>query len=392
MRRPCAERSCRTPPGFTASSPATISSRPSATQPPLLAEPVLRLGTLARERGDLAAARTAAERALALLAGVPNIESSRLADCHHELGIIRRLLGDARGARSELEQALELASQTDPDSELKAAILSSLALLERSLAEEDEAWTLFQEALGIMERVHSPAHPRHALILRNLASLANARGRFAEAQELYARALASLETSLGPGHPDVAATRIGLGNALKAMGALPEAKAQYEAAIAIHVAALGPEAPALALDYHNLAALLLEEGRLDSAMAQAETAERLGRQHFQLIAQGVSEREALHFAARRVRGTDIVLTAAGRSVQPGDWERAWDLVVRSRGAVLEEIAARHRFSMQNREPAVSALAQGLKQASSEAPPTSPCAEAPAAKRWPPSRRGSPQRD
>ena len=332
---------------------------------PLLAEPLLRLGTLARERGDLAAARAAAEQALALLAGAHNTESPRLADCHHELGIIKRLLGDARGARSELEQALELASQAGPDSELKAAILSSLALLERSLAEEDEAWVMFQEALRIMERVHSPTHPRHALILRNLASLANARGRFTEAKELYTRALASLETTLGPRHPDVAATRLGLGNALKAMGALADARTQYEAAIDIHVAALGPEAPALALDYHNLAALLLEEGQLDSAMAQAEIAERLGRQHFQLIAQGVSEREALHFAARRVRGTDIVLTAAGRSRQPRAWERAWDLVVRSRGAVLEEIAARHRFSMQNREPAVIALAASLKQASSE---------------------------
>ena len=71
-------------------------------------------------------------------------------------------------------------------------------------------------------------------------------------------------------------------------------------------------------------------------MEKATEAERIGRQHFRLVAQGVAEREALHYSAGRVSGTHIVLTAAARSGVPADWERAWDLVIRSRAVVLDD--------------------------------------------------------
>lgn len=330
---------------------------------PLVAEPILRLATLARERGDLAQARAGAERAMEILESVDGDKDPRLCDAFHELGIVKRRLGDPGGARSDLEHALELVSKSGRESESQAAIVSSLGLLEWSLGNEEAAFNRLQEALAITGRVCGADHPRTAFIQRNLASLANARGRYPEARSLYEQALAILERSLGPDHPDVAATRLGLGNALKAMGDRAGARAQYEVAIDIHRNALGAEAPALALDYHNLATLSLEERNLPAAIEEAEEAERLGRQHFELIVCGVSEREALHFAADRIHGTDIVLTAAGRSEARGDWERAWDLVIRSRAAVLEEMAFRRRFTVTTHEPEVLALADRLAGAS-----------------------------
>ncbi len=330
---------------------------------PLLAEPILRLATLDRERGDLAQARAGAERALDLLERGAGSEDPRLSEVHHELGIVKRRLGDPQGARSELERALELAQKGGRESEAQAAILSSLALLDWSLEDEDAAMTRFLEALAITGRVRGPNHPRHAMVMRNLASLSNARGRFSEAKDLYERALTILEPALGREHPDVAATRLGLGNALRALGEGAGARAQYEMAIALHREALGTEAPALALDYHNLATLSLEGKDLPAAMTYAEEAERLSRQHFQLIVRGVSEREALYFAAERVRGADIVLTVAGRSGLRSDWEKAWDMVIRSRAVVLDEMAARRRFSATTQEPEVVALVDRLTRAS-----------------------------
>ena len=330
---------------------------------PLLAEPYLRLGALARERGDLARARAGADQALALLTQAYGTDDPRLYECHHELGIVKRQLGDARGSRAELERALHLASRGGRGAEAEAAILSSLALLERSLGNAALAEASFQRALEKVGQARSAEHPQFAQVLRNLASLANADGRWSEATGLYNRALAILEPVLGADHPDVAATRLGLGNSLKAGGDPAGAHAQYEQAISIHRDALGPEAPPLALDYHNLAALLLEEGDLAAAMEYAEQAERLGRDHFRLIARGVAEREALHFATHRVRGTDIILTAAGRRGTRQDWERAWDLVIRSRASVLEEIASRRSFATASRNPEVAALAGRLAEAS-----------------------------
>jgi len=309
---------------------------------PTLAEALLGRGGLARERGDLPSARADAERAEGLLERAFGPEYPRLAGCLHELAIAQRQLGDDSGAQASLERALRLARARRSETPEVAAILSSLATLERARGHAPAAEAHFREALGILERVLPPDHPESAQILRQLASLENAAGRFGEAETHYRRALEILERTL-PGHPDVAAAHLGLGNTLKARGDAAGARDHYRRAIAIHREALGPEAVALALDYHNLAGLLLESGDPHAAMDTAAIAEDLSLRHFRLIAQGVSEREALHYSAGRVRGTDIVLTCAARSESPADWRKAWDLVIRSRGIVLEEMADRHRI-------------------------------------------------
>lgn len=330
---------------------------------PLLATPILRLATLAREGGNLAQARGGADRALDLLERTYGPNDPRLCDALHELGIVKRQTGDPVGARSDLERALELVSKSGQDSESRATIVSSLGLLEWSLGNEDLAFARLNEALAMTGRVYGPEHPRTAAILRNLASLTNAMGRYSEARNLYERAIPIIERSKGLDDPDLAATRLGLGNAMKAMGDRIGARAQYDSAIEAHRNALGTEAPALALDYYNLATLSLEEKKLQEALQEAGEAERLGRRHFELIVRGVSEREALHFAADRVNGTDIILTAASRSGARDDCELAWDLVIRSRAAVIEEMAFRRRFAASNDDPAVVSLADRLARAS-----------------------------
>ncbi|MFH1277199.1 MAG: CHAT domain-containing tetratricopeptide repeat protein [Candidatus Eisenbacteria bacterium] len=330
---------------------------------PVLAEPCLRLAALARERGDFPRALAHAERALASLERAYGADDSRLSEGLHELAIVQRRLGDEAGARASIARALRLASSERAQSLPVAGILSSLATLERASGDTASAAAHFREALGVLERVLPDGHPESALVLRNLASLENAGGRFAAAEALYRAALDILERSVGPRHADVAAAHLGLGNALKGLGKMEEARAHYELAIETHLGLLGPEAPALALDYHNLAALLLELGELETAMEKAEEAERLGRQHFRLVLQGATEREALHYSGERVSGTDIVLTAAARSDSPADWERAWDLVIRSRAAIIEEIAARRRFLASTIDSNIVELAHELESAS-----------------------------
>jgi CHAT domain-containing protein len=56
-----------------------------------------------------------------------------------------------------------------------------------------------------------------------------------------------------------------------------------------------------------------------------------------------------------VRGTDIVLTCAARSESQADWQRAWDLVTRSRAVVLEDMVDRHRVSAAVPDPVIAQL-------------------------------------
>lgn len=331
----------------------------------VLAEPYLRLAALARERGNLPQARADVERALGLLRRPSGNNVSMLAESLHELGILQRRLGDVSGAYTSLMEALELASDLRRDTVPVASILSSLAILERARGNPAAAMTHFGEAMEILKRVLPEDSPEHALVLRNLASLENEGGRFTEAEAHYKQALGILEQSLGRDHPDVAATHLGLGNALREMGRVEEARGHYLLAIEIHRRALGSDSPSLALDFHNLAALLLESEQMEAAVENAREAEKLSQQHFRLIAQGVSEREALHYSAGRVSGTHIVLTAAARSPLPADWEQAWDLVIQSRAVILEEIADRRRFLSSTCDPHIAQLTADLTSASNQ---------------------------
>ena len=335
------------------------------TNDPALAEPYLRLAALARERGNLPQARADVEHALRLLDRPSGADTSTLAESLHELGILQRRLGDVSGAYASLQKALELASSPRRDAVPVAAILGSLAILERARGDRSAAAARFGEALEILNRVLPKDNPQQALVLRNLASLENESGRFAEAERHYRQALGILEQSLGRDHVDVAATHLGLGNALRELGRTEEAREHYSTAIEIHRQALGPDAPALALDFHNLAALLLESGETKAAVEKATEAEKLSRQHFRLIAEGVSEREALNYSAGRVSGINIVMTAAARSGSSAEMERAWDLVIQSRAVVLEEIAGRRRFLASARDPHLVDLNERVTAASNE---------------------------
>lgn len=322
---------------------------------PTLAAPLIGLGTLARERGDISHARTLVERALRLREQAFGSSDPSLVGCLHELAVIKRRLGDEAGAKESLERSLQLAMIGKRESAAVAGILGSMATLERARGDTGAASGHFREALAILERVLPPDHPQFANMLRSLASLENADGQFAEAEANYARALTIL-SKVSPGHPDVAATHLGLGNTFKARGEVSQAYRHYHRAIEIHRAALGPTTPALALDYHNLAALLLESGMQSAAMDTAVIAEDISLRHFRTVASGASEREALDCAAARVTGTDIALTCAARSSAAGDWQRAWSLVMRSRAVVLEEVAERHRSVTDARDSTLGRLA------------------------------------
>lgn len=338
-------------------------SRITGTDGVALAEALLGRAALAREQGDLPAARADAERALELREHAFGTEDPRLAPCLHELGIAQRRLGDEAAARVALERSLRLVSAHQNDMPAEAAILTSLGTAERAQGNVAAAEAYFRQALGLLESSLPPTHPQIAQVLRNLASLENESGRFADAEADYRRALGILEQAL-PEHPDLAATHLGLGNALKARGDLATARQHYHRAISIHREALGPESAAMALDYYNLASLMLESGDLRAAMDTAAVAERLSQRYFAMVAQGVSEREALHYSAGRVRGTDVVLTCVARSTSASDWQQAWDLIIHSRAAVLEEISSRRRGMAVTHDPDLVRLEERLREASS----------------------------
>jgi hypothetical protein len=168
-------------------------------------------------------------------------------------------------------------------------------------------------------------------------------GEHDRAKRLYERAVTVWERSLGVDHPRVAT---GLGNLARfylRTGSYQEPGLLLARALAIQEKALGPDHPDVALTLSSRAELEAHHGTAREAFATAVRAEALGREHLRLTMRSLPERQALSYASSLPSTISLMLRLA--SIPPGDSQmvtEAWNAVVRARGVVFDEVAARHR--------------------------------------------------
>jgi tetratricopeptide (TPR) repeat protein len=201
--------------------------------------------TLLEAQGDLAAAQSLFERALAIRKKVlrPNHPATAIS-----LGNLGRLLlaqGErlrtgGRPARTLLERARRLLEHTlaihekelGPNHRHTGASLTNLAVLLCNLGDLTAALPLFERALGISKTSNGPEHPDTAKALFNIARLLWTQGQllqgqgqsraalllFERARRLFKRALVILEKALGPDHPNTATVRNNLASIVRGVG------------------------------------------------------------------------------------------------------------------------------------------------------------------------------
>src|SRR5208282_2855945 len=131
---------------------------------------------------------------------------------------------------------------------------------------------LYQEALGIRQKILGPDHRDTATSLNNLAGLYWAMGEYAKAEPLYQETLQIRQKVLGPDHPDTANSLDNLASLYRAMGAYTKAEPLYQEALQILQKVFGPEHPNTAQSLENLALLKFDLGRIDEATALARQA------------------------------------------------------------------------------------------------------------------------
>ena len=111
------------------------------------------------------------------------------------------------------------------------------------------------------------------------------------------------------------------------------------------------------------AELAAHTGATREAFATAARAEALSREHLRLTVRTLPERQALAYASSLPSALDLMLRLA--STRPGDSQMstaAWDAVIRARGMVLDEMAARHRSASAAEATEIAALATALASA------------------------------
>jgi len=338
-----------------------IQERALGLEHPRVARTLQGLAANLQTRGDYVGARNLMERALAIYEKTFGPDHLHTAGLLHNLALLHHNLGDWGEARRLFERAAAAFEKAlGPDHLDLAMTLESLAHVLRRTGDAAGARRLHERALAAREKTLGPDHPDVAFSLHNMALVDLDAGDLARAKPLFERALSIWERRFGPDHPDIAMSLEGLARVLSKSGDYERAVMLHQRALAIREKAYGPGHPIVAYSLYNLAADLRESEPL-RALDLALRTEELGREHVRLTAGTLTEREALHYAATRTSCLDLALSIAvsGPEGAPDAGWRAWDVLIRSRALVLDEMAARHRTVSAVADPEISRLSEGL---------------------------------
>jgi tetratricopeptide (TPR) repeat protein len=219
------------------------------------------LGLVLHSLGELAGARAAHERSLAVVEKAAGPDHPEVARTRSNLGRVLQDLGDLEGARAQYERALEILEAVvgpeHPDMVIRRNNLGSVL---RALGDLEGARVQFERALEIGEAVLGPSHPHMAGLRNNFGRLLWELRDFEGARVQVERALEIHEAALGPNHPNVAVSRNNLGSILQDLGDLEGARAHYERALETLEAVVGPNHPDVAITRSNLGSLLQDLG------------------------------------------------------------------------------------------------------------------------------------
>jgi len=279
------------------------------------------LGLGYKDLGDYDQALASHRRARALVEANSHPDSLVLRNMAVNHGETLRAKGDLEAARREFERAL---------------------VLDRAIAVASrEAETAIEHDLGLLEQ--EAGHPAQAVphLTRALELKLPRTGEDGVASILLARAMANHDA-----------------------GFADSARADLERARLIAERTVGPQAMFTAQIAMLLAQMDAERGDSTQAFDRALAAETIARARVRETVRYLSERQARAFALARPRALNLVLSLAAQ--RPYDREtrrRAWDCLMRSRGLVLDEFAARQAgLRGQARDSAVADLEQKLYRA------------------------------
>jgi len=332
---------------------------------PKLAESVSQLLLLARNLGRDRQAILAARRLVSIFDAQPGPPSAWLAGSLGALSDTYRWVGDYARARDAAERALQIRERVSgPEGADTNMALGSLADAYREMGDFTRARVLYERQARILEREYGAA-PEGTLAeaLSGLALCLTGLGDYEAARAHAERAIRIGERINGPAGRRMAPYLSALAEVLERSGDDAAALETYRRILAIQERAYGPAPTPMARTLSRLSRLEYAIGDGRTAAEHALRAESIARAHFQDVAQVLSEREALTYEAIRDSGTQALLSILVRADRfpggPVSPTTAWDLVIRSRALVLDEMARRHRVVTSGERPEVEALSRNL---------------------------------
>ena len=324
------------------------------------------LGTVLYNTGDYSSAGPAWEQALFVRERSLGVDHPYVGESLHNLGVLHAEMGNYDDALQYLERALAIRKlKLGRNHPFVAFTLSVIAFTNERMGRPAAARRQHEAALAIRQRLYPGGHPDLAHTMTELGRLAVVRGDFSTAKPLLERALTMQEQSLGEDHPDVASSLSELAVIAEHDGASSTADQMFRRALRIQERAYGPTHPDLTTTLGRYASFLVAAGDTAAALEAALRAAGSRVEHLRTTARGLAEHQALDYAMVKSPGLDVALTLAAResrSDRPVAAIPVWDLVIRTRTLVLDEMAARQRAATADSDTSVVAARRDLESA------------------------------
>ena len=232
-----------------------------------------RLGTVARERGDLQRAFDFHQRTFDRVHAAYGPDHPDVAKAWAILGTDAYFQGNYEDALGYTEEALRiLAACYGEDSPAYAMRLNNYAATLERLGRLDEAEAIHRKLLASNTARYGADDVRVSTSLENLGLVLLSANRFEEAAQMYERSLTLRIAAYGLDHTSTATTQSNLGYARLRLGDYTRARELFDQAYATWLAKLGPDHQDLALVHGNYGELDLAEGKLISAREHCEKA------------------------------------------------------------------------------------------------------------------------
>jgi len=311
--------------------------------------------------GDYARAGPLYERALAVSERTLGPEHRYTHAIRFRYALLLTETGDYARAIRLSEEAIEgFQAIEGPNHYTVGIALSGLARLFLLSGDPERARPLLERALVIADQMAGVKHFGIAYILGYLCSAKSATGS-KSARETCERATHVIEESFGPLSSELPACLDALARLAVGSGEPARAIELLERSLSIHQS-LGIHSPQEATTLLQLGDIQRRMGDARSALETVIRAEEIAREHLQLTARVLPERQALRYAATRPSGLSLAFSVALQKQDAQDLESIWDALIRTRGLVLDELGARHRSASGSGDPAIDRLWQDLAQA------------------------------
>ena len=192
------------------------------------------------ELGRYELARELGERGLAITSAGVGPDHPDVATALNKLGNVAADEGNVDAARTYYERALAIRERTGDDPLALADIVNNLGIMAYGEQHDDEALALFQRAVAIRQGLDGN-DPDATLPMVSIGNILARRKDYVGALAQFRKSLALVETTLGKDHPYGSDALVGIAVCMRELGDLDASRASLERALAIRKAGARPE-------------------------------------------------------------------------------------------------------------------------------------------------------